>query len=390
MERGLTGIYEPSIAGGMPCQAFVPNPLPPQIEFDEVLQEKLNLAYLALGRLDASRELLPETSLILYSYIRKEAVLSSQIEGTQSTLSELLLFETHVSPGIPLDDVREVSCYVKALSFGMERINAGDPITLRLVLAMHEELMKEGRGNHKKIGEFRRIQNWIGGQSPKQAIFFPPPPNKVVQCWSDLEYFLNDQPKSMNPLLKAALAHVQFETIHPFEDGNGRLGRLLIPLILAKAKILREPLLYLSLYFKTYRDEYYSQLQQVRENGDWESWISFFAEAVIQTADQATHTTRQLLQLFREDKIRIQKLGKVTSSALRVFDVLCEKPICNPNEIAKKTNLSHATVNSVLEALTNKLDLTKEITGHKRNRVYSYNKYIELLGRGLANFEIEV
>lgn len=234
MDRGLTGRYVNSVAGGVNCQAFVPTPLPPipPLNLTGKLQTRLGEAMLALGRLDAISTLLPDANLFLYSYVRKEAVMSSQIEGTQSSLSDLMIYELEVQPGVPMDDVQEVSCYVSALNLGIELIQDGYPITYRFISKLHRSLMTSGRGVSKSPGEFRKNQVWIGGHRADEATFVPTPAHLLEQCWSDLEKFLNDQPVATDPLIKAALSHVQFETIHPFMDGNGRLGRLLIPLIL--------------------------------------------------------------------------------------------------------------------------------------------------------------
>ncbi len=289
MKRELQGRYVTISTVGEKAQAFVPAPLPPRppIDWTPELSSKFDQALLALGRLDSVSTLLPDTSLFLYMYVRKEAVLSSMIEGTQSSLSDLLLFELDQEPGVPLDDVREVSNYVAALDHGLRLLEEGLPLSLRLFREIHGVLLTKGRGSNQTPGEFRRSQNWIGGTRPGNAAFVPPPAEEVLECMSKLELFLHDQPEPTPVLLKAALAHVQFETIHPFLDGNGRLGRLLIALLLCEQKVLREPMLYLSLYFKTHRQYYYELLNNVRMTGDWEAWLDFFAEAVIVTATQA-------------------------------------------------------------------------------------------------------
>ncbi|MCG8394475.1 MAG: Fic family protein, partial [Pseudomonadales bacterium] len=307
MQRGLTGYYSSSIAGGVACQAFVPAPLPPApaLVLDDKLQARLSEALVALGRLDAISTLLPSAPLFLYSYIRKEAVMSSQIEGTQSSLSDLMVYEMEGTPGVPMDDVQEVSCYVRALNLGIQRIREGHPITIRLVRELHQALMTHGRGIHRSPGEFRQNQVWIGGHRPDEAAFVPPPANHIADCWADFERFINDEPTATAPVIKAALAHVQFETIHPFMDGNGRLGRLLIPLILLQAGILKEPLLYLSVFFKHHRQVYYEHLQQVRFTGDWEAWLLFFVDAIADTANKAVQTAQDLNTLLATDKARL-------------------------------------------------------------------------------------
>ncbi|MFH1495612.1 MAG: Fic family protein [Pseudomonadota bacterium] len=382
MERGITGNYEPSVAAGEACQAFVPHPLPPDplLTVDSSLQERLDEAHLALGRLDSITMLLPETSVFLYSYVRKEAVMSSQIEGTQSSLSDLMLYEAEGAPGVPLDDVREVSCYVAALEHGLHLLKGGLPLCVRLMNEMHAKLMTHGRGAGKSPGEIRRTQNWIGGASPSRASFVPPPPQRVGECLSDLEKFLNDQPVRHPALIKAALSHVQFETIHPYLDGNGRLGRLLIPLILVHEGVLREPLLYLSLYFKTYRNNYYEMLQRVRQHGDWEEWLWFFATAVRYAASQAVDTAKALTKLGDTDREHIKSLGRVSPSALQVHQAMFGRPVTTIPAICATTGQSPHTVNKMLDAMI-ELGLVRELTGMRRNRIYEYTAYLELLNR---------
>lgn len=368
---------------GEKVNAFIPDSLPPKppIEWDSVLREKFDNALLALGRLDSVSILLPDTSLFLYMYIRKEAVLSSMIEGTQSSLSDLLLFELGEEPGVPIDDVQEVSNYVAALKHGIKKLDDGFPISLRLMREIHDVLLRKGRGSSKAPGEFRKSQNWIGGTRPGNARFVPPPPEKMLECMNDLELFLHDKPESTSALLKSALAHVQFETIHPFLDGNGRLGRLLITLLLYEQKVLHDPILYLSLYFKTHRHYYYELLNKVRIDGDWEAWLDFFAEAVIETSAQAVTTAKDLLKLVNTDKDKIASLGRVAESALKVHHALFEKPIVTSNWLVEKTGLTAATVNKCLEQLS-KVKILKELTKQKRNRVFCYSKYINILNAG--------
>ena len=381
MDRGLTGEYTPAIAGGIACEAFVPAPLPPNppLQADSKLQARINQAMLALGRLDAISTLLPDAHLFLYSYVRKEAVMSSQIEGTQSSLSDFMLYEMEGVPGVPMDDVQEVSCYVSALNLGIERIREGQPISFRLITELHQALMTSGRGLNRSPGEFRRNQVWIGGHRPDEATFVPAPVNELADCWAALERFINDVPESTDPLIKAALAHVQFETIHPFMDGNGRIGRLLIPLILVEAKVISEPLLYLSVFFKKHRQTYYERLNQVRLSGDWEAWVLFFVDAVTETANQAVETAQQLNTLRQNDKARLAELGRQAGSAGQVIDALFEHPIASINKLIELTGLTAATVGKVLDALEQQLGIVKEITGQKRNRVFAYSAYIDIL-----------
>lgn len=383
MQRTTTGQYVTTTTVGETIRAFVPAPLPPMpaIDWTADLRELYDQALLALGRLDSVSMLLPETSLFLYSYVRKEAVLSSQIEGTQSSLSDLLLFELAHLPGVPLDDVQEVSNYVAALDHGLQRLAEGFPLSLRLLREMHALLLAKGRGSDRAPGEFRRSQNWIGGTRPGTAIFVPPPPAEVMTCMSQLELFLHDQPERTPTLVKAALAHVQFETIHPFLDGNGRLGRLLITLLLCAEGVLAKPMLYLSLYFNTHRAAYYTLLDEVRQTGDWERWLTFFAEAVIATAGQGVGTAQRLLRQAVDDRERIGQLGRTAGSALQVHRVLQERPIASPVWITAQTGLAPATVNTCLRQLES-LELVTEVTGMKRNRLYSYQSYVRIMNEG--------
>jgi len=383
MKRELQGRYVTISTVGEKAKAFVPAPLPPHppIDWTPELRSKFDQALLAIGRLDSVSTLLPDTSLFLYMYISKEAVLSSMIEGTQSSLSDLLLFELDQEPSVPLDDVREVSNYVAALDHGLRLLKDGLPLSLRLFREIHGVLLAKGRGNSQTPGEFRRSQNWIGGTRPGNAAFVPPPPEKVIACMNKLELFLQDQPEPTPVLLKAALAHVQFETIHPFLDGNGRLGRLLITLLLCEQKVLLKPMLYLSLYFKTHRQYYYELLDNVRLTGDWEDWLDFFAEAVIVTATQAVETARQLLDLSNQDRDKISNLGRAAASSLKVHRALMEYPIATSGSLVEKTGITAATVNKALGHLEN-LGIVKELTARKRNRLFSYADCIEIMNRG--------
>ena len=384
MERGPQGNYVTISTIGEKVKAFVPNPLPPKppVDWTPDLRDKFDQALMALGRLDSASTLLADTLLFLYMYIRKEAVLSSMIEGTQSSISDLLLYEMDQVPGVPLDDVREVSNYIAALNHGLSRLAGGFPLCLRLLKEIHSILLSKGRGSHQRPGEFRHSQNWIGGTRPGNATFVPPPPEKLLECLGQFEEFLHDQPEHLPVLVKAALAHVQFETIHPFLDGNGRLGRLLITLLLCEQKVLREPMLYISLYFKTHRQYYYELLNEVRLRGDWEAWLDFFAEAVITTANQAVDTAKQLTDLSNEDRNKIKGLGRAAASTLNIHRALLERPIATAGWIVKKINISPATVNKCLNHLEN-LGIISELTKRKRNRLYGYTRYIEIMNYGI-------
>jgi Fic family protein len=380
MKRGQTGHYEVARTGEETVRAFVPDPLPPQpaLDLGGTRQRLLEQALLACGRLDGVSALLPDPDLFLYAYVRREAVLSSQIEGTQSSLSDLLLFELDEAPGVPFDDVVEVSNYVAALEHGMARLREGFPISNRLIREIHERLLARGRGEKKSPGQFRRSQNWIGGTRPGNAHHVPPPPGQVADCMAALERFIHDETHALPVLVKAALAHVQFETIHPFLDGNGRTGRLLIALTLHDAKVLRQPLLYLSLFLKQHRSEYYRLLDSVRHDGDWEAWLEFFLEGVAQTATGAVETAHRLLALFHEDEQRIQTLGRSAPSALRAFGALRARPLTNINEIVRLAGMSFPTAARALESLV-KQGMVHELTGGRRNRVFAYRRYLALL-----------
>jgi len=383
MRRGNTGRYEITTVGGEQIRSFIPHPLPPEppLVFSNVRQRLLEQATLALGRLDSITLLLPEPNIFLYAYVRREAVLSSQIEGTQSSLADLLLFELEEAPGAPFNDVVEVSGYVAALEHGMTRSHDGFPLSNRLIREMHQVLLARGRGSEKTPGEFRRTQNWIGGTRPGNAAFVPPPPSLVEECMAALESFIYDEEVPYPTLVKAALIHVQFETIHPFLDGNGRIGRLLIAFILHQGGVLSRPLLYLSLFFKQHRPEYYRLLDMVRTEGDWEAWLDFFLEGVEDTASNAVRTAQRLVELFNDDVARVQSVGRAASSALRAFDSLCLRPITSLNDLCRRTDLSFPTTTKAMERLLD-LGITREITGGQRNRLFAYDRYLAILNEG--------
>ncbi len=379
--NGRIGHYVPGSTLGEQVRCYVPPPLPPDPPLDlSRLMGRIARADQALGRLDGITLILPSTRLFVFMYVRKEALLSSQIEGTQSSLSDLLLFENKETPFVPLDDVEEVSNYVIAMNYGLKRLAEGFPLSLRLIREMHEKLLTRGRGSGKQPGEFRTSQNWIGGTRPGNALFVPPPPSAVLDCLGDLEKFLHD--RSTYPVLvRAALAHVQFETIHPFLDGNGRLGRLLVTLMLCEERTLREPILYLSLYLKKNRSRYYELLQLVREKGDWEAWLEFFLDGVIETSEQGVETARRMLALFEKDKGKISTLGRAAASALRVHGELQRSPLQSVPHMAKRLKLSQPTVQKSLDHLA-RLDIVREITGKRRSRLYEYSKYLRILDEG--------
>jgi len=381
VKRNRTGNYETTSVGGEKVRAFVPAPLPPTppLGIDGKVRTALDAALLALGRLDGVSGVLPDTHLLLYTYVRKEAVLSSQIEGTQSTLADLLLFELKESPGVPLNDVVEVSNYVRALEHGMKRVRGGFPLSNRLIREVHEILLSRGRGAGKQPGEFRRSQNWIGGTRPGNARFVPPPPQRVRDAMGLLEKFVHN---STTPtLIKAALWHVQFETIHPFLDGNGRVGRLMVTLMLCAEGVLREPMLYLSLFLKEHRRRYYELLNAVRDDGDWEAWVAFFCEGIASVSDGAVSTARRLLALAEADRERLALLGRRAGSAASVQTALLRTPVCTIPRLANRTRLTLPTIAKAIEVLEDQ-KIVSETTGKRRGRVYRYDRYLAILNEG--------
>ena len=384
MHRSQIGRYVEDSTSGELVRAFVPDPLPPvpPLQLDGRLQTSLEAAGIAIGRLDAVGTSLPNTSLFIYSYVRKEAVLSSQIEGTQSSLSDLLMFEREAVPGVPLDDVLEVSNYVAALNHGMKLMADGLPVCNRLVREVHRELLSSGRGSKLMPGEFRQSQNWIGGSRPGNARYVPPPHGEVAGCMGDLERFLNARDDGVPTLIRAGLAHAQFESIHPFLDGNGRVGRLLITLVLRDAGLLKEPLLYLSLFLKEHRDVYYELLGQLRRTGDWEAWIEFFLEGVTVTAENAVRVAGRLRDLFVADEDTVNGLGRRAGSALRVHGELKERVVVTLPEVAKVTRLDFRTVSAAMQSLVD-CGIAHELTGKRRGRVFAYREYLNILNEGI-------
>ena len=382
MER-QTGEYITSTIGGESFQAFIPEPLPPQppLEMSGELIESLEKANRALGRLDGISHVLPNINLFIYQYVRKEALLSSQIEGTQSSFSDLLLYETDAVPGVPVEDTEEVSNYIAALQHGLERLRNGFPLSLRLIREIHEILLRGGRGAAKQPGEFRTSQNWLGGSRPGNAVFVPPPPERLMECLDPFEKYLDEEKVNIPVLIKIGLVHIQFETIHPFLDGNGRLGRLLITLLLCHYQILNEPMLYLSLHFKQNRSEYYRHLQQVRLQGDWESWLIFYLDGIYETSEQAVNTAIKLKKIFETDVEQIKQLGRISQSCLRVHELLIKKVLINVQDTSRELEINRTTISNCLQHLI-ELGVVKEITGYKRNRFFVYDQYINELSAG--------
>ena len=363
-------------------RAFIPAALPPvpTIRLEGELQSLLSLADRALGRLDGSIITLPNPDLFVFMYVRKEAVLSSQIEGTQSSLQDLLAAEAHIlSPDSP-KDVDEVVNYVAAMNYGLDRLREL-PLSIRLIKEIHERLLQGVRGARLTPGELRRSQNWIGpgGCTLNEATFVPPPPHEVPGALGALESFLhsdNDLPK----LIQIGLVHVQFETIHPFLDGNGRIGRLLITFLLCQQEILLKPVLYLSHFFKQHRAEYYEHLQAIRSHGHWEQWLAFFLRGIASVSREATETARRILALREDHRAAVTThLGRAAGNGHRVLESLYQRPIVSVAEVQALTGTTFTAANSLVSRLV-KLDILQEATGYKRNRVFRYQPYIAIFG----------
>lgn len=368
---------------GESFSAYLPPPLPldPPAATGN-LQSLLSEAGGELGRLDGMISALPSAPLFLHMYARKEALLSSQIEGIQSTLSDLLLHEGREAPSAPADDVREVSNYVAAMGHGMEQVRTEARISLDLIRDIHGILMRGGRGGEQAMpGRFRQAQNWVGGPRPSVALFVPPPPERVLALMENLERFINAEERHIPPLIKAGLMHAQFETIHPFLDGNGRLGRLLITFLLCHRDMLKHPVLYLSLYLKKNRKIYYDLLQQIRLNGAWEVWLEFFLLGVAETAVQAAETARRIRELLEVDRKKIETLGRPASSALRVFRHLHTRPIIAVPDAAKRLGVSQPTVRKAVQHMED-LGIVRETSNKRRGQLFSYVDYLKIFEQG--------
>ncbi|HNQ60273.1 MAG TPA: Fic family protein [Bacteroidales bacterium] len=376
-QSNRAGVYIQQPSG---YNAFIPSPLPPNppIQLEGELQTILSEADQALGRLDGSITIIPNPDLFVAMYVRKEAVLSSQIEGTQSSLQNLLEAEAEILSETAPKDVAEVINYVKAMNYGLERLNEL-PLSVRLIREIHSILLQNVRGRHASPGELRQSQNWIGpeGCTLREAVFVPPPPFYVPQALSDWEKFLHAQ-IDIPLLIKIGLAHAQFETIHPFLDGNGRLGRLLITFILTEQEMLKKPVLYISYYFKQHKQKYYELLQNIRDTGDWESWLSFFLRGITVVSNEAATTARNILNLRENHRAMItQHLGRMAANAFKVLDYLYIRPIITINDIKEIIKTSYPAANELINRLVN-IGIIQEITGFKRNKRYSYTSYIAL------------
>jgi Fic family protein len=374
--------YVTSTLSGERVRAFVPRPLPPSSKALDVasLQAILAEANQAVGRLDGMTSALPDLKLFLYSYVRKEAVLSSQIEGTQSSLSDLLLYENAETPGVPLGDVQEVSNYVAALNHGLKRMRDGFPLSLRLIREIHEVLLSKGRGSHAQPGEFRKSQNWIGGSRPGNATYVPPPPEYVLDCMGQLETFIHQEGPSLPLLIRAGLVHAQFESIHPFLDGNGRVGRLLIIFMLCAEEVLREPVLYLSLFFKKHRRLYYDRLNGTRGSEGWSEWLDFFLHGVRDTANQAARMADSIDRLFRKDKEKIELFGRSAASARLIYRYAQANPLFSIKNAAREMKVSFPTASSAVARMS-KAGILRESSGKRRDRLFLYEKYLDILNQ---------
>lgn len=369
------GTYVHQLAG---YSAFIPKPLPPDppLELGGKLQVLLSQADRAVGRLDGSIETVPNPNLIVYMYVRKEAVLSSQIEGTQSSLQDVLVAEAGAQPSS--DDVSDVTNYIAAMTHGLQRLQEL-PVSLRLVREIHEKLLQGVRGSHLTPGEFRRSQNWVGpsGSTLTDAAYVPPPPHELSQHLSDWERFLHAD-HGLPLLVRIGLAHAQFETIHPFLDGNGRVGRLLITFLLCEAQVLTKPVLYLSHHFKAHRSEYYERLQAVRDAGAWEAWLEFFLSGVVEVSKQATQISRSVLQLREQHRTAItEQLGRAAANGHRVLERLYETPFVTVNEVVQITGTTYPAANEMVSRLVT-AGILQEFTGQQRNRKYWYRDYVKL------------
>lgn len=377
--RYRAGRYVSQAAG---YRAFLPEPLPPipPIRLEGNLQSLLSLADRALGRLDGSIQTLPNPDLFVFMYVRKEAVLSSQIEGTQSSLQDLLSAEAKMfSPDLPTD-VDEVVNYVNAMNHGLERLS-DLPVSVRLIKEIHERLLHGVRGARLTPGELRTSQNWIGpgGCTLGEATFVPPPPHEVPTALGSLEHFLHSG-SDLPQLVQIGLAHAQFETIHPFLDGNGRIGRLLITFLLCQREILLKPVLYLSHFFKRHRSEYYERLQAVRDHGQWEEWLAFFLRGVSEVSREATDTARRILALREDHRNAVTtRMGRAAGNGLRVLESLYQRPVVTVADVQSLTGTTYTAANNLVSNLTD-LGILVEATGYKRNRVFRYQPYIDLFG----------
>jgi Fic family protein len=389
--KRTTGSYEKTRVSGEEVRAFVPHALPPKrpaLQMDPPRVEALRAAESSLARLAIASEMLPSTDWLVYALVRKEAVLSSQIEGTQATLTDLLAFESKDTDVFPEGtDVDEICNYLSALSFARSEMRRpkGLPLSFRLLNKIHRRLMAGRPGRGVRPGTIRKSQNWVGGTRPGNAVFVPPPPHALPDAISDFERWMHAENR-LHPLARCALLHVQFETIHPYLDGNGRLGRLLITLLLEHWGLLSEPLLYLSLFFKRNRDEYYRRLGAVRTEGDWEGWLDFFLDGVRMTANETTDTVRALFAVVSKDRETVLAQGATTVAAARLFERLPKNPMVTIGRVTELIGVTKPTATKTVKTLVN-AGILVETTGRRRDRVFSYASYLDLLREGTETAE---
>lgn len=381
MARRVPGRFEQVSVGGEQVQAFVPVPLPPKdLTLEPGLVEQVRRAEEALVRLELAGQMVPSLDWFIYAFVRKEAVLSSQIEGTQATLLDLLSHETEHEPQ-PNADLEEVTNYLAALSYARSELAKprGLPLSMRLLNEAHRRLMRGVRGDGKQPGAVRKSQNWIGGNRPSLAVHVPPPPHTLSGLLSDLERYFHREDE-LSPVMRAGLIHAQFETIHPYLDGNGRIGRLLVALLLEDWGVLTRPLLYLSLYFKRHQHEYYRRLNAVRE-GAWEPWLAFFADGVETIANEAVDTVRDLFGRVSSDRQRLLAHPNASLTALQLFEQLPRHPLITTAWVVEHLQTTKPTAGRAVEALV-QADILVETTGRKRDRVYAYQAYLDRLREG--------
>ncbi|MBM3787947.1 MAG: Fic family protein [Acidobacteria bacterium] len=367
---------------GETVTSYIPGPMPPEppVDLTEVL-DLLDVANQAVGRLDGISNQIPDKILFLYCYVRREALMSSQIEGTQSSLVDLLLVESNEEPeDAPAAHAEEVSQYIRAIHYGLARMESDLPLSLRLIKEMHGVLLASGRGSHLQPGEFRTSQNWIGGDRPGNAIYVPPPPDQLMDCLDAFERFLHFQRRDLPVLVQTAMIHAQFESIHPFLDGNGRIGRLLVTLFLCMRGVLKDPLLYPSHYLKQNRTRYYELLQKIRHEGAWEEWIRFFLHAVIQAAEHAIYSVKRLLAIRERDRAKVAKLGRAAPNALKLYDLVCHHPVLSIPFAARKLELSHQTCSKLFLHLV-ALGILHG-NDRQRGRIFRYSEFVAILAEG--------
>ncbi len=380
-----TGRYENSSVAGETVGAFVPHPLPPsrpKLSIEGDLAESLDSAETAVSQLESTTQLVPSVDWFVYSLVRKEAVISSQIEGTQASLADLLAVEADAPTDAPADHVEEIFNYLEAFEYARTQLrrSKGLPLSTRLLNGMHKRLLSGVRGQDRQPGRIRSTQNWLGGTRPGNAAFVPPPPHRVKELMGDLELFLHEE-SGLSPLLRAGLVHAQFETIHPYLDGNGRVGRLLIALCLEEWELLSEPLLYLSAFFKQHQREYYARLSAIRTDGDWEGWLAFFLEGVTVVANEATALIRVLFSLIESDRKRYLASEEASIVGSRLMELLPQHPLVTVKSAARLSDTTSPTASKAIRSLI-EAGILEETSGRRRDRTFEYTGYLDLLSPG--------